>query len=114
MPDGTLIQALPPCCDEEPGLLPVTEARARLLRGAMPVTGEDFRAPAAALGRVLAAAPRSARSLPPFDQSAMDGYALHAADLVAGAAPRILRRVAAGDQPGPAIGPGEAVRVLTG
>ena len=44
----------------------------------------------------------------------MDGYALHAADLVAGAAPRVLRRIAAGDAAGPAIGPGEAVRVLTG
>lgn len=114
MPDGTLIQSPLPCCDEEPGLLPVAEARARLLRGVLPVAGDDILAPAVASGRVLAAAPRSARSLPPFDQSAMDGYALHAADLVAGAAPRILRRVAAGDAAGPAIGPGEAVRVLTG
>lgn len=114
MPDGTLIQAPPTCCDEAPGLLPVTEARARLLRGARPVAGEEILAPAAATGRVLTAAPRSARSLPPFDQSAMDGYALHAADLVAGAAPRILRRVTAGDAAGSAIGPGEAVRVLTG
>ncbi|MDO9710802.1 molybdopterin molybdotransferase MoeA [Paracraurococcus lichenis] len=125
MPDGTLIHtpihAPLACCDEEPGLLPVAEARARLLHGALPVAGEEVLAPTAALGRLLAAAPRSARSLPPFDQSAMDGYALHAADLAAGAtdlaagaAPLVLRRIAAGDPPGPAIGPGEAVRVLTG
>ncbi|TCZ57325.1 molybdopterin molybdotransferase MoeA [Roseicella aquatilis] len=114
MPDGTLIQAPISCCDDEPGLLPVVEARARLLRGATPVPEEEALPLAAALGRVLATVPRSGRSLPPFDQSAMDGYALHAADLVPGAAPRILRRIAAGDPPGPAIGPGEAVRVLTG
>lgn len=114
MPDGTLIHAPLLCCDEESGLLPVAAARMRLLRAARPVPGEELLAPAMAAGRVLAAAPRSARSLPPFDQSAMDGYALHAADLVAGAAPRILRRVAAGDLPGSAMGPGEAVRVLTG
>ena len=114
MPDGTLIHAPLPCCDDAPGLLPTAEARARLLRGAVPVPGEECLDPTAALGRVLASAPRSDRSLPPFDQSAMDGYALHAADLAAGAAPLVLRHIAAGDAAGPAIGPGEAVRVLTG
>ncbi len=114
MPDGTLIPATPPCCDTEPGLLPPAEARAHLLRGAVALTGEAVMTPAAALGRVLAAAPRAALSLPPFDQSAMDGYGLHEADLVTGATPRISRRIAAGDMPGATVGPDEAVRILTG
>ncbi|MCB4820284.1 molybdopterin molybdotransferase MoeA [Roseicella aerolata] len=114
MPDGTLISAPLACCDTAPGLLPLAAARERLLRAAVPVVGEEALPPGMALGRVLAAAPRAALSLPPFDQSAMDGYALHAADLAPGAAPRVARRITAGEAAGPAIGAGEAVRVLTG
>ncbi|HEV8303739.1 MAG TPA: gephyrin-like molybdotransferase Glp, partial [Gemmatimonadales bacterium] len=52
--------------------------------------------------------------LPPWDNSAMDGYACRAADARAGAVLRIVESVAAGEQPARAIGPGEAARVFTG
>jgi molybdopterin molybdotransferase len=112
MPDGTLIP--PTCCDTEPGLLPLAEARARLLRGVVPVAGTELLRLGAATGRLLADAPLAAIALPPFDQSAMDGYGLTAADLATGTVPLLVRRVAAGDAPGPALQPGQAVRLLTG
>lgn len=120
MPDGTLIPArsaegAAACCDDAPGLLPPAEARDRLLRAVRPVAAVETVPLEAAPGRVLATAPRAAIALPPFDQSAMDGYGLTAADLQPGAAPpRLVRRIAAGDAPGPALRPGEAARVLTG
>lgn len=114
MPDDIRILPLLGCCDTESGLLPLAAARARLLDQASPVHGEDVLTPTSALGRVLAAPPRAAIALPPFDQSAMDGYGLHAEDLAAGAAPRLSRRITAGEAPGAAIEPGEAVRILTG
>ncbi|HEY0868095.1 MAG TPA: gephyrin-like molybdotransferase Glp, partial [Fimbriimonas sp.] len=49
---------------------------------------------------------------PRFDNSAVDGYGVRADD---GRMPRrVVREVGAGDEPGPAIGPGEAVRIFTG
>ncbi|WP_135469002.1 molybdopterin molybdotransferase MoeA [Crenalkalicoccus roseus] len=118
MPDGTLLpapDAVPACCDDAPGLVPPEAARERLLRAARPVDGAETVRLDQAAGRVLAEPPRAATALPPFDQSAMDGYGLAAADLAPGAAPpRLARRIAAGDAPGPALAPGEAVRLLTG
>src|SRR5690606_29864337 len=73
----------------------------------------------AAVGSVLAADVVSALDAPPFDASAMDGYAVRSAD-VAGAttvSPVVLRvvgDVAAGDPGGAGPGPGEAVRIMTG
>jgi molybdenum cofactor synthesis domain-containing protein len=66
--------------------------------------------------RVLAREIRSDVDWPPFDTSAMDGYAVRLADVtVAGAA--LSERpglVAAGDRPAAPLAPGEAVRVMTG
>jgi len=66
----------------------------------------------AALERWLAAPVMAACAAPPFTCSAMDGYALRAAD--APGRLRVVRAVFAGDAPGAAIGPGEAVRIYTG
>lgn len=71
-----------------------------------------------AIGRVLADDLLAPMPLPPFDNSAMDGYALRSADL-AGNGPwrlRVAGRVAAGDDAGAAgvVGPGEAYRIFTG
>jgi molybdopterin molybdotransferase len=52
--------------------------------------------------------------LPPWDNSGMDGYACRSADARAGATLRLVDRVAAGAQPGRALGAGEAARVFTG
>lgn len=72
-----------------------------------------------ALGQVLAAGVVAPFDIPPLDNTAMDGYAVRAVD-TAGAtetSPRTLRVVAdlaAGYVLEKAIGPGEAVRIMTG
>lgn len=65
-----------------------------------------------ALGSVLAEAPKARISLPRFTQSAMDGYAVRAAD---GLSPRtLIGTAAAGTPAGVTVGEGQAVRILTG
>lgn len=65
-----------------------------------------------ALGRVLRHDARADLDSPPFDASAMDGYAARRADL---AQPlRIIGESSAGRAFGGAIGPGECTRILTG
>jgi molybdopterin molybdotransferase len=68
-----------------------------------------------ALGHVAASAVVARSSVPPFTTSAMDGYALQSADTTGG--PVLLRVVGAlmaGDEPRITVGPGEAVRIMTG
>jgi molybdopterin molybdotransferase len=65
-----------------------------------------------ALGRVLAATVRSPIDSPPFDKSAMDGFALAAGDVAAQY--RIAETIAAGAAPGRAVGRGECARIMTG
>jgi len=65
-----------------------------------------------ALGAVLAEAPAARIALPRFTQSAVDGYALRAAD---GQSPRtLIGTAAAGEPAGVVVGTGNAVRILTG
>ncbi len=95
--------------------IPVEEARALVLDAARPLGAETVAA-REALGRVLAERVVSSRTLPPADCSAMDGYALRAADL-AGPTPielRVVGEVAAGGQRESDVAPGEAVRIFTG
>lgn len=68
-----------------------------------------------ALGTVLAEDVTAPVPLPPFDNSAMDGYAVRSAD-VSGAPVtlKVVETVYAGQMPKRAIGPGEATRVMTG
>ena len=68
-----------------------------------------------ALGHVLAETVRATVALPPFANSAMDGYALRAADTVpAPARLRVLGTVMAGDDPTTVVSAGESVRIMTG
>ncbi len=67
-----------------------------------------------ALDRVLAEAVVSPIDLPPWDNSAMDGYAVRAADVGPGSDLRVVETVAAGQLPQRALGPGEATRIFTG
>jgi molybdopterin molybdotransferase len=95
-------------------MLSVEEARSRILAGLVP-TAAEIVGLAEAWNRVTAA-PVLARLLqPPADVSAMDGYALHAAD---GAPHAVLRLVGAAPAGHPYAGPpvarGETVRVFTG
>jgi molybdopterin molybdotransferase len=98
--------------------LEVREAQAVVL-DATPVLGVETVAAGEALGRVLAEAVASDRRLPPADVSAMDGFAVRAADL-AGASeaqpvplPVVFEVAAGGSAPRP-LRPGEAARIFTG
>src|SRR5260221_537154 len=73
----------------------------------------------AALGRVLAEEIRSPRDIPGFDNSAMDGYAVRAADIAHAsesrpARLRVLGTVAAGAMPAARVEAGTAMRTMTG
>lgn len=67
-----------------------------------------------ALGRVLARDVPAPLSLPPFTNSAMDGYAVRAADAVAGEVLPVAFDVPAGRTDVPALPPGAACRIMTG
>lgn len=70
---------------------------------------------ARALGRVLAESAVADRDLPPFPRSIRDGYALRAADAVAaGAELEIVGEIKAGATFDQTVGPGQAVRIMTG
>ena len=64
--------------------------------------------------RIAAEDARSAVDLPPFDRSAMDGYAVRAGDVTPGVALRVAGAVAAGEAADEAIEAGSAVAVTTG
>lgn len=99
-------------------LLSLEDARARMLTGVEPLPAEEVGL-ADCLGRVLAEPIASRLTLPPWPNSAMDGFAVRAAD-VAGATDalparlRVVGEVAAGQLPTVAVAPGTAVRILTG
>jgi len=95
-------------------LIPVDEARARILKGVKPL-GVEAVPLEKALGRVLAKPLRAVRHQPPFDASAMDGYAVIAAD--AAAAPATLAMIglsAAGHAFRGKLSRGQCVRIFTG
>jgi len=100
-------------------LLPLEDARAQVLAAIPAALPAEMVALSNSLGRVLAADVVAATDLPPWDNSAMDGYAIRAAD-VAGAteaAPVLLRvagEVAAGSASETAVLPGHALRIATG
>lgn len=95
-------------------MIPVAEARARIV-AALSVMPAETVPLSAAPGRVLAEDAASRRTQPPFDASAMDGWACRHADLAN--IPAVLRPVgsaAAGGRYDGAVGPGECVRIFTG
>ena len=95
-------------------LLPVDDALQRLLQGAQALPGESV-AIADAAGRVLAADVHALRTQPPFDASAMDGYAVRAEDIAQ--VPAQLRAIGesiAGKRFAGTVEQGEAVRIFTG
>ncbi|MGB6089881.1 MAG: molybdopterin molybdotransferase MoeA, partial [Candidatus Binataceae bacterium] len=72
-----------------------------------------------ALDRVLAEEIRSSRDIPGFDNSAMDGYAVRAADIATASEAHpvrlsVVETVPAGRMPEHQVGPGECARTMTG
>ena len=95
-------------------LMPVEEARARILKGVKPLPAENVPLHAC-LGRVLARPLKASRHQPPFDGSAMDGYAVIAADVAE--TPATLKMIgtsAAGHGFAGKLKPGQCVRIFTG
>src|SRR3954470_9664115 len=95
-------------------LMPVAEALARVLAEAEPLPAEP--APLTeAYGRVLAADVTALRTQPPADVSAMDGYAVRAADVAKVPVDlKLVGEVAAGHPFEGTVGAGEAARIFTG
>ena len=100
-------------------LISIEEARSRVLAEALPLSAETVPLPDA-LGSVLAEEIIASHSVPPFDNSGMDGYAVRAADIVDATAesPARLAHLPRLSPPGTwrpvALAAGEAARIMTG
>jgi molybdopterin molybdotransferase len=107
----TQVRSLPAMTEKQPPLS-VEEALAKILEGAKgPLAVED--APLSqAFGRTLAKDLAARRTQPPKALSAMDGYALRAAE--AAGPLKVIGESAAGRGFAGVCGPGEAVRIFTG
>ncbi len=98
--------------------LSVAEATARILDHVSVLEREDIEL-GEAPGRTLARDVIAPRDLPPWNNSAMDGYAVRSPDVRGASAdtPRVLKlteTVSAGAFPTRTVGPGEAIRIMTG
>jgi len=99
-------------------LLTVAQARERILDQIAALDAEPV-ALTEARGRVLAVEVRSERDVPPFANSAMDGYAVQASDVTRASAAhparlRVLGEIRAGAAPPTAVQPQTALRIMTG
>jgi len=95
-------------------LLPVAEAQQRIIEAVAPLPAEQISL-ADGLGRVLAADVASRRDQPPMAVSAMDGYAVRAADVATlPVTLKVIGYAPAGHAFDGILGPGEAVRIFTG
>ena len=94
------------------------DALSRILRSADALPSERVSV-TAAVGRALAESVEATATLPPWDNSAMDGYAVRGTD-VEGATPEapvalhVVGVVRAGGDAGHTVGPGQAIRIMTG
>jgi molybdopterin molybdotransferase len=100
----------------DPNALPVAQAQEFIARLVPRVQAVESLALRSALGRVLARDIVSPIHVPSHDNSAMDGYALRAADLAADGDTLIgvAGTAFAGEQFRGAVGPGQGVRIMTG
>ncbi|CAH1747540.1 Molybdopterin molybdenumtransferase [Thauera humireducens] len=96
--------------------LSVADARSLILDALSPIDGWERVAVRAALGRVLARDVIAPYNVPAHDNSAMDGYAVRAADLASDAetALAVVGTAFAGRPFSGIVGPGQAVRIMTG
>ncbi len=95
-------------------MLSVAEARERILSALKPLPAEQTGV-AEALGRVLAENIVSRRTQPPTAVSAMDGYAVRAADVArVPVTLKVIGQAPAGSAFAGSVGAGEAVRIFTG
>src|SRR5438105_15066100 len=97
-----------------PKLRSADDALARILAGVPTLPAVDTPL-LDALGLVLAEDVAADRDVPPFRNSAMDGYAVRGDDVASAPVElRVVGEVAAGEFPDRDVGPGEAMRIMTG
>ena len=97
-------------------LLPVDEAERLIAERIAPIDGSESVALRTASGRVLAGDVVAPVNVPPFDNSAIDGFAVRADGLAANGETRlaIVDRITAGHVSDRALKAGEAIRIFTG
>jgi molybdopterin molybdotransferase len=95
-------------------LLPVEEALARLLAMGRPVKAMETLALSDCANRILGEDLVARLTQPPFNASAMDGYAIQSADAKADARLKLIGESAAGHPFSGTLSPGETVRIFTG
>jgi molybdopterin molybdotransferase len=106
-------------CDDlvrQGSLISIDEGLARIARLTMAVPETEHVPLAQAVGRVLSKSVRSLGMVPPFDNAAMDGYAINTGDL-SGEGPwelTVVGRVAAGHVPSNTLKRGSAIQIFTG
>ena len=99
-------------------MIPLPEVQAAIFGAVAPLTPTDVDL-RDALGLVLAERVTAPEAVPPFPNTAMDGYAVQAADTAAASEDhpvrlRVVGELAAGHAPTVAVGAGEAIRIMTG
>jgi molybdopterin molybdotransferase len=97
-------------------LLPLEDMERLIGERVAPVVETERVKLRAARGRVVAAAVKAPVALPPFDNSAVDGYAVRHADLKSDGDTRlaVAGRLTAGVNAAIALKPGQAIRIFTG
>ena len=107
----------PSCMDDyDPNSMPVVKARQFIKQYLDPIQQTETLALRASLGRVLSADILSPASVPNYDNSAMDGYAFNADDIIAEMPTqlKVIATVYAGKAFDIALKSGECVRIMTG
>lgn len=113
-PEPTTPTPTAPTATPAAPMISVADARARLVAAVAPLADLEAVPLERALGRVLAAALTSGRTVPMADNSAMDGFALRVADLeAAGGTLPMAGRAAAGQRP-TVLAAGTAMSIFTG
>ena len=110
------VRANPAPDDAKRALLSPTAARELVLAGMAPVAGSETLAVNDAIGRIASTEVRSTVPLPRFDNSAVDGYGLHANDLARGTpvALTIAGEARAGDAFAETLRAAQSFRLFTG
>lgn len=97
------------------GLLPLDDARAHVLERVRGPLEAEVVPIADAVGRIAAQTVEADEPVPPFDNSAMDGYAFRAADATGELVElTAVATTLAGQGPAAEVQPGQAVRIMTG
>ncbi|MFO8057945.1 MAG: molybdopterin molybdotransferase MoeA [bacterium] len=100
-------------------LMPYEEALEKVMNAALAKLGTETVSVKSALGRVLRENVKAGFDIPPFDKSAMDGYALRSEDSRGASADKpvrleVLEDLPAGKTSGLKLKSGQAVRIMTG